>query len=350
MGRRRRSGTVIVAVAVVALLVAGGVFLASRGSKSSAHAAQLVTAVARRGTLTQTVDAPFTLALAGTQTLAGPSSISGAGIVNQVSLAAGETVPQLQPLLQIDGTPVFGIATPVPLYRDLGPGDTGPDVQAVQAALTFGGYSTGGIDGTFGASTSTAIDAFQAAQGVSQTGTLSLAQFVWFSPGSVVLDLKVSPGQKLAAGGPLADLTVPGELVAEADVTQSDFTSVKAGQQAQLSFDAFPDAQETGVVQALPLQAESSSSSGAGSSSPVNFSVDISPQALPQGAKAGMTGQASIIVTSREHRDRSHRGGRGQRDRGHRAGRRGGSHGDPAGGHGPRHRDRHRDPRGRPAG
>jgi multidrug efflux pump subunit AcrA (membrane-fusion protein) len=53
-------------------------------------------------------------------------------------------------------------------------------------------------------------------------------------------------------------------------------------------------------VKSLPAQSETSTSTpSAGNSTPVQYSVQLVLNALPPGAKAGMTGQAHIAVQSR---------------------------------------------------
>jgi peptidoglycan hydrolase-like protein with peptidoglycan-binding domain len=71
-------------------------------------------------------------------------------------------------------------------------GDSGDDVQALQAALAAAGYDPGGTDGDFGSQTATALEDWQEAQGLDVTGRLSLASFVSFPPGSIVLDLPIA--------------------------------------------------------------------------------------------------------------------------------------------------------------
>jgi hypothetical protein len=88
--------------------------------------------------------------------------------------------------------------------------------------------------------------------------------------------------------------------VAQADIAQSDVSSVKVGQSTQLAFDALSGTTETATVKSLPAQSEPSTSSpSAGNSTPVQYSVQLVLNALPPGAKAGMTGQAHIAVQSR---------------------------------------------------
>jgi putative peptidoglycan binding protein len=64
--------------------------------------------------------------------------------------------------------------TPVPTVpapkTPVKPGDTGPQVKALQRALTSLGYSTGGVDGQYGAKTEAAVKQFQSAHGLTADG------------------------------------------------------------------------------------------------------------------------------------------------------------------------------------
>jgi membrane fusion protein, macrolide-specific efflux system len=291
--------------AVVAVVVIIGVVVAVSSSGSGSSSTRLITAVARRGNVSQTVDGAFTLSLAQSSTLsfpaAGTTVPSAGGTVTGVNVAVGQTLPTLAPLLLVNGTPVYGIPSSVPLFRDLVDGDYGPDVQALQNALTSVGDNTSAdYPGVFGSNTLNALEQWQVANNVPETGTAPLSVFTSFPPKSVVLALTAAVGSRAAAGGPIATVADPSALVAQADIAQSDVSSVKVGQTAQLSFDALSGTTENAAVTSLPAQAETSSAAaGAGNSTPVQYSVQLGLTALPPGAKAGMTGQAHIAVQSR---------------------------------------------------
>jgi Putative peptidoglycan binding domain/HlyD family secretion protein len=341
--RRRSRGQVIAIIVIALVLVGGGIgaVVAAGSSNDSSASTQVVTGTARRGTLTQAISATFTLSLTSTSNLVAPgtptsaaastsgsaaSSTSGAStggatsstaaagttgssaassssgqVLTDLPLSVGQTVPALQPVMRVNGTPIFSIPMGVPLYRTLVSGDTGADVWAAQKALTDAGYS---IDsdtyGTYGSGTIDAVDNFQVAQGLTETGEISQDQFVSYPPGSAVLSLSAAVGDRVAAGSTVASLGVPGSLLAQASVSQSDFTKVQVGQSVALTFDALTGQTATGVVTTLPVQAQSSgSSAAAGSSTPVQYSVTIFSAGWPKDVLPGMTGTASIAVTSR---------------------------------------------------
>jgi macrolide-specific efflux system membrane fusion protein len=302
-GRVPLIGAVIAVVVIVAVSVA----VSSSGGGTSGT--RLITSVARRGDVSQNVDASFTLSLAQSTTLsfpiagttAGTPVPSAGGTVTGVNISVGQALPTLTPLLSVNGVAVYGIPSSVPLFRDLVEGDYGPDVQALQDALNRVGDSTSGdYPGIFGSATFNALEQWQLASNVSETGSAALSFFTWFPPKSVVLSLTATVGSKAAASGAIATVADPGALVAQADIAQADVSSVKVGQTAQLSFDALSGTTETATVKSLPAQSETSTSTpSAGNSTPVQYSVQLALNTLPSGAKAGMTGQAHIAVQSR---------------------------------------------------
>ena len=154
MSRRRPRRRFWLAAAAVVVVAAAGVsaWMVAGGDDTSA-AQPLATTTARQATLTQTVDASFTLAKDGTSTLASPA----AGTVTSVAVTDGKAVKALTRLAGINGKAVYGIPSSYPLYRDLAEGDEGPDVTALQKALDAAGYDPGEADGDFGDGTADAL-------------------------------------------------------------------------------------------------------------------------------------------------------------------------------------------------
>jgi peptidoglycan hydrolase-like protein with peptidoglycan-binding domain len=290
----RKRGRGLIAGALAVVVAAGGTaaYLVTRGSnRSEADRPQLQTQTVRRTELRDTVDAQFTISRSQSFSLKAPAP----GTVTKVHIAAGKALPSLKPLVDIDGTAVYGIPSATPFYRDLADGDTGDDVEALQAALAAAGYDPGDVDGDFGGATASALESWQAANDLDGTGRLALGGFVSFPPGSTVLELPIAVGDRLGAGGALATAGGSNALVADADVSQLDVVRLKAGQRAELTFDALPNDQMDAKVSTIALDAESQSSS-AGSSAPVDYSVELRPTRLPATVRAGMTGQASVVI------------------------------------------------------
>ena len=64
-------------------------------------------------------------------------------------------------LAEIDGEPLFALTGPVPAWRDLTPGESGPDVAELQKALaSLGYYDDGDTPGYFGPATEYAVSLY----------------------------------------------------------------------------------------------------------------------------------------------------------------------------------------------
>jgi Putative peptidoglycan binding domain len=121
---------ILIAVAVALFLVIGG-FLVGRATEGSK-----TTTVTESVTLTETTTTP-----------------------TKTTPATTTTTPT---------TPTSADA--VPTGETLRPGMTGSSVTALQTALTALGYSPGAADGSYGASTTAAVSAFQAANDLTADG------------------------------------------------------------------------------------------------------------------------------------------------------------------------------------
>ena len=297
MSRRRpgRRGWLAAAAAVLVVAAGASAWAVTRGDDTPT-AQSLATATARRATLTQTVDASFALAKDGTSTLASPA----AGTVTSVAITQGKAVKALTKLAGVDGNAVYGIPSGYPLYRGLAEGDEGPDVTTLQKALAAAGYDPGEADGDFGTGTADALADWQADHGLEETGRLDLASFVSYKPGAVVDDVTVKVGDRMQAGGKLATLAPTQSLVATADVSQLDVAKLKVGQRVTLTFDALDGAATSGTVDEI-ADSPTSSDSSAGTTTVVQYPVTVRIGKLPTGDRTGMTGQASVVTTSRRN-------------------------------------------------
>jgi membrane fusion protein, macrolide-specific efflux system len=297
VSRRRpgRRGWLAAAAAVLVVAAGASAWAMTRGDDTPT-AQSLATATARRATLTQTVDASFALAKDGTSTLASPA----AGTVTSVAITQGKAVKALTKLAGVDGNAVYGIPSGYPLYRGLAEGDEGPDVTALQKALAVAGYDPGEADGDFGTGTADALADWRADHGLEETGRLDLASFVSYKPGAVVDDVTVKVGDHMQTGGKLATLAPTQSLVATAEVSQLDVAKLKVGQRVTLTFDALDGADTSGTVDEI-ADSPASSDSSAGTSTVVQYPVTVRIGNLPDGARTGMTGQASVVTASRRN-------------------------------------------------
>lgn len=76
----------------------------------------------------------------------------------------GATVDDGDVLTEVNGRPVFVIGSSFPFYRDVGFGDRGPDVEAIQNTLDHLGYAVD-VDGQFGSQTESAVRDWYAKNG-----------------------------------------------------------------------------------------------------------------------------------------------------------------------------------------
>ena len=81
--------------------------------------------------------------------------------ISKLDVAVGDTVANGQVLAEIDGAPMFVLTGSVPAWRDLTPGESGPDVAELQQALAALGYGRGGdASGYFGTGTEHAVSSY----------------------------------------------------------------------------------------------------------------------------------------------------------------------------------------------
>ncbi|MGH8873744.1 MAG: peptidoglycan-binding domain-containing protein [Acidimicrobiia bacterium] len=109
------------------------------------------------------------------------------GLVTAVFAVAGEPLGQGDPVLAIDDVLRVAVVTERPFFRGLSVGDSGPDVERLQAVLVRLGYLSGEVDGRFGSATAAAVRALAEAAGVSRPdGSFDRSLVVWLPAGLVV--------------------------------------------------------------------------------------------------------------------------------------------------------------------
>jgi hypothetical protein len=124
--------------------------------------------------------------------------------------AAGAVVQQGQTLYAVNGRPAVLLYGAQPAYRELGAGASGDDVRQLEQDLVALGFATAAnlvADGTFTGADAAAVDRWQAALGVPQTGAVRLGEVV-FAAGPVrVAAVRAALGVQAAPGALLLDLT-----------------------------------------------------------------------------------------------------------------------------------------------
>ena len=175
-----RRGVAVGAGVAVAVAAAGGGWLAGRGIKSPEQAAleaepppaSLITVEVELAELTADVitradvgyDEPVTLSLLGAIGDRESALVVTAAPERGADLAEGSVA------IEIAGRPVFVLAGTVPVYRDLRPLDSGPDVEQLEQALARLGHFNGEPDPVWDGATGAAVNAWYEAAGYEANG------------------------------------------------------------------------------------------------------------------------------------------------------------------------------------
>lgn len=176
--RRMRQAAVVVGIAVAS--AAGGIVIGSQLKSPADAAAERTAPIASSITvpveLRQLVS---TLVVSGQIQYIEPTTVRLAGAVGT---SGGDTqvvtrIPELDSelveggvLVEISGRPVFALQGELPMYRQLTPGASGPDVLQLETALDRLGFEPGTVDEQYDAATEAALDAFYEARGFASEG------------------------------------------------------------------------------------------------------------------------------------------------------------------------------------
>jgi hypothetical protein len=260
-----------IAIGVALILAAAGLAVfavldpfAAASSTSGAtneNGAPTALATVRQGPLSSQVNQ------SGTLSYAAQADGSPYQIVNQASgtfttlPTVGQVVKQGQVLYRVSDTPVVLLNGSTPAYRSLSEGDSGPDVQELNADLVELRYASRseldpGSD-YFSAETGYALEQLQAKLGIDETGSLTLGQAVFLPAPVRITKISATLGTKAPSGGPVAQATTTLRQV-QLNLDASEQSSVKVGDYALVTL---PNNQTTpGVVSGVGTVATSSSS------------------------------------------------------------------------------------------
>jgi hypothetical protein len=156
---------------------------------------------------------------------------TGAVYISKLTVAAGDTIRNGEQLAELDGQPLFALAGPVPAWRDLTPGESGPDVAELQKALGLLGYYDGGdTAGYFGAATEDAVSLYYEHLGYTppSSGGVPAADVVFLPslPASVVA-VNGATGEQ--PGQPFLELAARGSLALTGELPPAYAGQVKPG-------------------------------------------------------------------------------------------------------------------------
>ncbi len=316
MKRAKRRWWWIGAIVIVVVVAATAAVVVARAGRS--QGVRYLTATAVTGSIAKTVEADFTLsnarasttislggtsAAASSSTTAGSTTTSSRGVVSGLALAAGETPRTLERLLTVSGKPIYSFVSESPLYETLSSsltdGKDATNVAALQRALKSAGYYSGTVNGDFGTTTRTALEAWQAAKGLSQTGTVTTARFVWVRTGGELSACSVSLGSAVGSGTSLATIVFPRPLVATASVSQADVPELEVGQKAELTVSGTSSVSLVGTIAAIGVEPTSSSSTS--STTTVAYDVTFRLAGVPAAVKSGMSGTLVVTIAKRDN-------------------------------------------------
>jgi len=273
-GRRRRRAAI--AAGLAAVLAGGGTAIALehpfRGSgqasipiASSEYPTALATVT--RQPLSSQTEVSATLGYAGSYNVTG----QGGGTLTWLP-PVGQVIRQGGVLYRVDnGTPVFLLYGPVPMWRALSEGLTGADVQQLNRDLVALGYaSKSELDPDsdyFSPETAYALELLQAHLGLTQTGSLSPGQAV-FLPSAI--RVTGEPGSLgMSAGGMVLQASATQRVVTVA-LNAAEQSDVQVGDKVMITL---PDGQNTpGVVSSVGAVA----TTPAGGGTPT-ITVEVTP-------------------------------------------------------------------------
>ncbi|GGV54101.1 peptidoglycan-binding protein [Streptomyces longisporoflavus] len=199
---RRRSRVKTVAIAVAALVAAGGVTVATLGlggnsaaGGDSAGGLPPKTADVARQTLQDTQSADGELGHGPAATVTGRLP----GTVTRLP-DTGEEITRGQDLYEVDEKPVTLMYGERPAYRALEEGQEGSDVRQLEKNLSKLGYDGFTVDDAYTSGTADAVRAWQEDRGLQETGRVELGRVV-FAPGAVRVEgLEAAEGDPASPG------------------------------------------------------------------------------------------------------------------------------------------------------
>jgi peptidoglycan hydrolase-like protein with peptidoglycan-binding domain len=240
--------------------------------------------------------APDSASAAGAGPAAGGSSAnggsaaagSGAVYISKLDVTTSDTIGNGRLLAEIDGQPLFALTGKVPAWRDLSPGESGPDVTELQQALTsLGYYHNGDTPGFFGPATGYAVSLFYQHLGYTLpvSGGVPAADVV-FLPSLPATVVAVNGHRGEQPGQPFLELAARGSLALTGELPPAYGGQVKPGLKVTI-YDEVTGIRATGTVSGLGT-ATTVTPTGA----LVNVGGGSGPASASGSATAGATGAA----------------------------------------------------------
>jgi peptidoglycan hydrolase-like protein with peptidoglycan-binding domain len=189
---------------------------------------------------------------AGGSSSATGSSAAGAVYISKLKVAAGDTITNGEQLAELDGEPLFVLTGTVPAWRDLTPGESGPDVAELQQALaSLGYYDDGDTPGYFGPATEYAVFLYYQHLGYTapSSGGVPAADVV-FLPSLPATVIAVNGATGEQPGQPFLELAPRGSLALAGELPAAYAGQVKPGLKVTI-YDEVTGLHATGTVTGL---------------------------------------------------------------------------------------------------
>jgi uncharacterized membrane protein YgcG len=245
----------------------------------------------------------------------GSSGGGGSAVyISRLDVAAGGTITSGKLLAEIDGQPMFALTGPVPAWRDLAPGETGPDVAELQDALaSLGYYGEGDTPGYYGSATEYAVYLYYEHLGYTppSSGGVPAADVV-FLPALPATVVAVNGATGEQPGQPFLELAARGSLALTGELPPAYAGQVRTGLKVTI-YDEVTGIHATGTVTDLGTattvtpagavvdigggsgSAGSAGSAGSGSSSSGSSSSSSSSSGSGSGSGSGSSGSTAFI-------------------------------------------------------
>jgi peptidoglycan hydrolase-like protein with peptidoglycan-binding domain len=189
----------------------------------------------------------------GTGSAVGGSAAGGSSpgtvYISSLDVAAGQTISNGEKLAGIDGEPLFALAGRVPAWRDITPGESGPDVAELQQALASLGYYSGGdTPGFFGAATEGAVSLYYEHLGYTPpaTGGVPMTDVI-FLPSLPAKVVAVNGAKGQQPGQPFLELAARGSLALAGELPPAYAAQVKPGLKVKV-YDEVTGIHAAGIV------------------------------------------------------------------------------------------------------
>ena len=233
------------------------------------------------------------------------SSSTGTVYISKLNVAAGHTITNGEQLAELNGEPLCALTGTVPAWRDLTPGESGPDVAELQKALaSLGYYDSGDTPGYFGSATEYAVSLYYEHLGYTppSSGGVPAADVVFLpSLPATVVAVNGTTGEQ--PGQPFLELAARGSLALTGELPPAYAGQVKPGLKVTI-YDEVTGIHATGTVTDLgtatttvptgtvvDIGSSSSSSSSGGSGSTGSSSSSGSSSS----GSSGSSGQTPFI-------------------------------------------------------